>query len=207
MAAFRTAEQLGADGIELDVHLSRDGAPVVIHDETVDRTSNGTGTVAAMRASELLDLDIGSWFDKRFAGERIPLLADVLAWAGDRLRINIEIKHRDAGQAVLELLTDFPAARVLISSFNHKLLFRLRQQRPDLPIGFLSDTRFWRLAMRRAVVCRAESFHPAARFCSRTLIAAGQRQGLTIYPWTVDSDTDKRRMLWLGVDGLFTNTP
>ncbi len=207
MAAFRAAEDAGADGIELDVHLSRDGLPVVIHDETVDRTTDGTGAVAGLTVPELLDLDAGSWFSPEFAGEPIPLLADVLAWAGERLRLNIEIKSEDAGQAVLDLLGQFPCARVLVSSFNHKLLRRMRQHDNGLPIGFLVDSRFWRLAAKRARACSAESFHPPARHTTRALVSWCHNNGLKVFPWTVDSRSGKRSLCRAGVDGYFTNRP
>lgn len=207
MAAFRLAEEAGADGIELDVHLSRDGLPVVIHDDTVDRTTSGSGLVSDKTAAELLDLDAGSWFASGYTNESIPLLTDVLAWAGDRVRLNIEIKSEDAGQVVLETLKDFPQARALISSFNHKLLFRMRQKNHHLPIGFLVDSRFWRLAVRRAIVCAAESFHPQQKHVTRALVSYCHKHNLAVYPWTVDTPARKNSLRRIGVDGFFTNIP
>ena len=207
MAAFMAAEAAGADGIELDVHLSREGVPVVIHDETLNRTTSGSGPVAEKSTAELLELDAGTWFSPEFAGEPIPLLADILAWVGDRLKLNIEIKSDDAGQAVLETLGKFPQARVLVSSFNHKLLLRMRQSDSRLPIGFLSDSRFWRLAARRAVACSAVSFHPPERHVPRTLVDWCHKHNLAVYPWTVDSRARQRSLKRIGVDGFFTNIP
>ncbi len=207
MTAFRLAEAAGADGIELDVHLSRDGRPVVIHDETVDRTTSGSGLVSDKTAAELLDLDAGSWFSPDYANESIPLLTDVLAWAGDRMRLNIEIKSEDAGLVVLEVLKAFPQARILVSSFNHKLLFRMRQLDHSLPIGFLTDSRFWRLAVRRAIACAAESFHPQQKYVTRSLVSCCHQHNLTVYPWTVDSPSRKNSLRRIGVDGFFTNIP
>ncbi len=207
MAAFRAAEAAGADGIEFDVHLSRDGVPVVIHDETIDRTTSGRGPVGEKTTAELLDLDAGAWFSSEFTGEPVPLLAEVLAWAGDRLRLNIEIKHAAAGHAVLETLKEFPQARALVSSFNHKLLFRMRQADSRLPIGFLSDSRFWRLAVKRAVACSASSYHPPERHVPRTLVDYCHRYNLAVYPWTVDSPVRQNSLQRIGVDGFFTNMP
>ena len=207
MAAFRAAEVTGADGIELDIHLSRDGIPVVIHDETVDRTTNGSGPVAAKNIAELLDLDIGSWFSADYAGERIPLLTEVLAWIGSRMRLNIEIKDQHAGQAVLAVLKDFPAADVLVSSFNHKALVRLRQIDNRLPIAFLTESPFWRLAVRRALDCSAESFHPKAVFLTRNLVSFCHAHGLKVYPWTDGKLLREKEMRRRGVDGFFTDLP
>ena len=207
MVAFRLAEAAGADGIELDIHINRDGLPVVIHDETLDRTTSGAGPVSTIDTASLLGLDAGGWFADDYLGERVPLLAEVLTWAGDRIRVNIEIKSAEAGQAVLETLRDFPRARVLVSSFNHKLLCHLRQTDASLPIGFLIDSRFWRLAARRAVSCAAESFHPPVKHVSRAMVTWCHRHNLTVYPWTVDAPERKRALLRLGVDGFFTNIP
>ena len=92
MAAFLLAAEMGADGIELDVHLSADVELVVIHDHAVDSTTDGQGPVSALSLAELQQLDAGSWFAPRFAGERIPTLRQVLEAVGQRLLINVEIK-------------------------------------------------------------------------------------------------------------------
>jgi len=207
MAAFALAEAIGADGIELDVHLSRDGVPVVLHDETVDRTTDGCGHVEDLTLDQLQQLDAGSWFDPDSAGERIPTLDEVLTWAGARLRINIEIKSAAAGRAVLQLLAAHPQARVLVSSFDHALLAGLRRQSPELPLGFLCDTRFWRRSLQRAIAAGAESFHPEVHFCSRPLVEACHRHGLKVYPWTVDAPRRQSSLKRIGVDGWFSNLP
>ena len=207
LAAFMLAEQAGADGIELDVHLSRDGVPVVIHDESVDRTTDGCGPVSTFTLHNLKRLDAGRWFAPEFLGEPIPTLADVLSWANNRLRLNIEIKSTQAGRAVLAILDEYPEANVLVSSFQHGLLFALRQISPDLPIAFLTDSRFWRVALKRAVACRAESFHPPVQHTTRLLIRACHRLGLAVYPWTVDESGQQRRLVRMGIDGLFTKHP
>jgi len=207
LAAFRAAEDAGADGIELDVHLSRDGVPVVIHDETVDRTTDGHGRISSMSVGQLQQLDAGSWFSPAFSGEKVPTLEEVFSWAADRLRFNVEIKAGPAGLAVIELLRAFPQARVLVSSFDHALLEKLRLQDPDLPLGFLIDSRFWRRAVRMAVDSRAESVHPRYDLLSRSLMAACHRNGLAVHCWTVDSPDVCISLRRLGAAGLFTNDP
>ncbi|AMV72985.1 glycerophosphodiester phosphodiesterase [Desulfuromonas carbonis] len=207
LAAFRAAEADGADGIELDVHLSRDGVPVVIHDETLERTSDGRGPVRDFTLAELRRLDAGSWFGTPFAGEGLPTLEEVFTWAENRLRINVEIKDAAAGHKVLELLQAYPQVRVLVSSFDHRLLALMRQQAPRLPLGFLCDTLFWHRALSRAVAAGAESFHPRVDRTSRQLVQACQRHGLRVYPWTVNSPRQALRLRRLRVDGLFTNYP
>jgi glycerophosphoryl diester phosphodiesterase len=207
LAAFAAAEAAGADGIELDVHLSRDGVPVVIHDATVDRTTNGRGAVDRLRLDDLRRLDAGSWFSPQFAGEPVPTLEEVLNWAEGRLRLNLEVKKYAAGRSILALLPRYPRVRVLISSFDHDLLAALRRLDPWLPLGFLVESVFWRRSVRRAVSAGAECLNPRFELISRPLLTACRRHGLAVYPWTVDSPRQIAGLARLGVDGVFTNNP
>lgn len=207
MAAFRAAESAGVDGIEFDVRLSRDGVPVVIHDDTVDRTTDGQGRVNRMSVSELQGLDAGRWFGSGFDGERLPTVEEVLLWAGEGLRLNLEIKDPDAGAPVLELLRSYPRSRALISSFDHEILFRLRRADPLLPLAFLLDSPFWRLPLKRAAACGAESLNPRQDRVSRAMIAASHRLGLAVTPYTVDDPGRLDDLLRLGVNGVFSNLP
>ena len=104
MAAFAAAVEYGVDGLELDIHMSRDGVPVVIHDETLDRTTDGHGRVCDKSWAQLQKLDAGSWFSGAFTGEPVPALEEVLKTFGGRVRLNLEIKAFDAGVAVLEFV-------------------------------------------------------------------------------------------------------
>jgi len=207
LAAFRAAEAAGAAGIELDVHLSADGVPVVIHDETVERTTDGRGPVAGLTLRQLRRLDAGSWFAPEFADATLPTLEEVFEWAASRLRLNLEIKAEAAGVAVLELLRRYPEACVLVSSFDHQLLERLRARCAELPLGFLSESPFWRRAVARAVRCGAASFHPRRDRLTRPMLEVCRRQGLAVFPWTVDSPREAAALRRLGAAGLFTNDP
>lgn len=207
LAAFIAAEQAGAQGIEMDIHLTRDGVPVVIHDASVDRTTNGSGPVSQMTRSELRQLDAGSWFGPAFAGEPVPTLEEVLAWAEDRLRLNLEIKDVSSKRAVLPLLARYPRARVLLSSFNYRLLATLRQEDGRLPLGLLMEGMAWGRALRQAVALGVESLHPREDRVGRPLMARCRHLGLPVYPWTVDDPGRVRRFSALGVGGVFSNNP
>ncbi len=207
MMAFAAAVECGADGIELDIHLTRDGIPVVIHDETLQRTTGGYGPVAARTWQQLQQLDAGSWFAAEFAGETIPSLEEVLQTFGGRLRLNLEIKEFRAGMAVLELLGRYPAAEIVVSSFNDDLLCRLRSEDDQLPIAVLFDSGNWRQAVQIAQNLSARAFHPAVKLVTRPMIAACAHAGLPVSVWTVDRPCVARSLVRAGVSGLFTNDP
>jgi glycerophosphoryl diester phosphodiesterase len=207
LAAFREAEAAGADGLELDVHLSRDGVPVVIHDDTVDRTTDGSGAVGALTFREIRSLDAGCWFGRQFAGEPLPTLEEVFRHAGKRLRLNVEIKTAAAGIAVLALMKRYPRNPVLVSSFDHDLLTALRREEAGLSIGFLTDASDWQWDLEKAAVLGAESFHPREDLVDAEVVLACRARRLTVYPWTVDEPQRLAALYRFGVDGVFCNDP
>jgi len=207
MAAFSAAVACGADGLELDIHLSRDGIPVVIHDETLDRTTDGQGLVEVKTWPQLQMLDAGSWFSRSFTGELIPALEDVLESFGGQIRLNLEIKDLGAGEAVCELLKRHPDADCVISSFDYLLLARLRSADDRLPIAVLFESGNWRHAVRFASGLRAVAFHPEGGQVNRPMISACQRAKLPVYVWTVDDPEGARSLFRAGVAGVFTNQP
>jgi glycerophosphoryl diester phosphodiesterase len=147
MPAFERAVELGTDAIELDVHLTADGKLAVIHDETVDRTTDGTGAVAAMTMADLRGLDAGFSFtdaDGRFphrgAGLRIPTLAEVLAWLPEGVGLVVEIKARGAADAVVKALRRTAvrkAGRASVISFDEAAIDRVHELDPELTTGYL----------------------------------------------------------------------
>lgn len=207
MAAFLKAVESGADGIELDLHLSRDKVPVVIHDETLERTTSGRGMVAQLDVAMLRQLDAGSWFSPEFSGESLPTLTEVLTGFAGRLRLNLEIKQFAAGAAVLELLKNYPAAEVVVSSFDHDLLCQMRKVDPCLPLAVLFEKGDWRRALQAAVDLAAVSFNPAAELVSGPMIVACSQAGVPVHVWTVDDLSLARSLVRSGVSGLFTNDP
>lgn len=207
LAAFEAAVADGADGIEMDIHLSRDGVPVVIHDETLDRTTDGCGPVAAASLAQLKRLDAGGWFAAAFAGEPVPTLETVLATFGGRVRLNLELKEFRAGLVVLELLGHYPEADIVVSSFDLELLCRLRAVDSRLPLAVLCDSGSWRRALVTARDLRACAFHLAVGQVCRPLVAACARAGLPVSVWTVDCPEQARSLVRTGVAGLFTNAP
>ncbi|OQY24862.1 MAG: hypothetical protein B6I35_00570 [Anaerolineaceae bacterium 4572_32.2] len=219
LAAFEKAVELGADGIEFDVHLSADGAPVVIHNFTVDETTNGSGRVADMSLAQLEELDAGSYFDPAFAGERIPTLAQVLEAVGSRLLLNIELKHfspRDNGleRAVIAQIEQYQRGRdndnrILLSSFNPFSLRRAKKIAPYIPVGLLYALEL-PLPLRRAWLAPLaphEARHPKHTMVNASYMDWAQRRGYRVNTWAVNDSDEMRRLIALGVDGIITPVP
>ncbi|HHS97904.1 MAG TPA: glycerophosphodiester phosphodiesterase [Chloroflexi bacterium] len=215
LAAFRRAAELGADGIELDVRLSADGVPVVIHDAVVDHTTDGTGRVADLPLAALKELDAGSWFDPAFAGERIPTLDEVFEEIGDTLLINVELKpekDRRIGEAVVRRVERHGLFdRVLLSSFDPFILRRVRRLTPHIPLGFLYEvaplSRLARLLAWAMPDLRPEAVHPHWRLIRREVVHRAHSRGQRVIAWTVDAPDAMRHLIDWGVDGIITNHP
>ncbi len=217
LAAFAAAIDAGAHMIELDVSLTKDRKLVVIHDDTVDRTTNGSGKVNALSLDELGHLDAGSWFHPRFKMARLPTLAQVLDMAKGRLLVNIEIKSEafesdgpvDAVERqVLSLVQDKKMlADVLVSSFDWRVLARLRRLDPGVAIGLLAevpaDDRLFDWIDR----LKAFSWHPDYRVLTRRQVDTLHSAGVNVFPYTVGGCIDTQAMLAMGVDGMFVDDP
>jgi glycerophosphoryl diester phosphodiesterase len=207
MTSFQAALSCGADGIELDVHLSADGVPVVIHDNTLERTTDGAGRVEQVLWPNLQELDAGSWYADDYSGEPIPSLEEVLRAFSGQLRLNVEIKEFAAGKAVLELLSNFPDADILVSSFNCDLLSKLKTEKRELPLAVLFEGSIWSKALAFAKELQAGSFHPRIDKLSRPMVSSCHELGLAVYPWTADKPHVVRKIQRIGVDGFFANNP
>jgi glycerophosphoryl diester phosphodiesterase len=213
MAAFLAAIEFGVDGLELDVHRSKDGELVVCHDERVDRTTNGKGNISDLTWEELRQLDAGGWFDSRFAGERLPLLSWVLPEvkrAG--ILINIELKtdilsYPGIEEQVIQLLQQFDLVEsCIISSFNHYSLMRVAQLCPELKTAVLYSAHLfqpWEYAGR----IKAAALHPKQYSVSPELVAAADQNGIIVNPWTVNDPARIRAMIACGVNAVISDYP
>jgi len=213
LAAFNRGLETGADGFEFDVHMSKDGEVVVIHDETVTRTTNGSGWVRDMTRSELTALDAGSWFDIRFKGERIPTLREVLGLIADRSKlINIELKsgmviYPHIERKVIEVLSEFDILdKTIISSFNHYSLRMVKGVEPKVRTGILYMEGLvepWIYASH----VPADALHPAFYLVTPEIVRGAHDAGLSVNVWTVDRADDMKMMVTSGVDTVITNCP
>ncbi len=213
LAAFHKALELGADGIELDVRLCADGTPVVIHNPSVDATTDGSGSVAQMTLRELKQLDAGAWFAPAFAGERIPTLEETLAAVGGRLLVNIELKGkailgRRLVRATVDLIERYCLAeRVLVSSFNPLLLHRVQRIAPKIATGLLYLWAFLPGVAQRVAPQPYTALHPSVGILTQDHRDWIRRHPYRIHVWTVDEPTEMRRLIEWGVGGIITNTP
>ncbi len=215
LAAFRLALETGADGVELDVQVCRDGEVVVIHDFTVDATTDGQGRVKDKPLAELKELDAGSWFDARFAGQRIPTLQEVMVEVGPQLLLNIELKTKGLDSAslaaeVVRLIEDHNLGhRAIVSSFNPLALRQVKRLNPRINTGLLY---FFDLPghLARSLLIflgHPDALHPEKGLITRKYVAWAKARGYRVNAWTVDEPAEMERLIALGVDGIITNRP
>lgn len=207
IAAFLAAADAGAHMVELDLQASRDGALVVIHDETVDRTTDGRGRVADMTLDELMRLDAGSWFGERFAGERIPTLDLVFEAMAGRCGLNVELKTDGIEASVCALFRKYSAhGSSIVSCFDREALERVGKADPSVRTALLSEMRRDELVMTASAI-GAYAVNPRADMVDADLCESAHAHGLKVYPWTVDEPELMRFLFRAGVDGIMTNRP
>lgn len=214
MSSFAMAYEMGADAIELDVHLSKDGKVVVIHDDTVDRTSNGSGSVKDMTHAELLELDFSNG-KVGFLKAKIPLLEEVFEFAYQKnIFVNVELKENlyQNGFPIIEKVMEIEkkyqmSENVIYSSFNHYLLREIKKISKSIPTGILylgGLVDIWEYAEKLA----AQAIHPHyLSLNDKDLVTQCHNRHIAVNPWTVDSEPDILAMLQAGVDGIISNKP
>jgi glycerophosphoryl diester phosphodiesterase len=215
MSAFELAVKLGAKAIELDAMLSRDGIPVVIHDHTLERTTNGHGLVGDHDFSDLSCLDAGSWFSEVYKREEISSLHHVLKRFTNKILINIELKnyhapHDDLSETVIQLIDESNLwDSVLFSSFLPGNLRLIRKRNPSAKVALLCATgiKGWIFRSPFYRHLSSEIIHPAIEDVDQVYIQCEHRNGRRVHVWTVN-DKEKAKELFLSdVDGIFTDDP
>ena len=208
LSAFRAAIDAGADMCELDVQLTRDGAVVVIHDDTVERTTDGKGEVAKLTLEELKRLDAGAKFKgSAIKGERIPTLDEVFSVTSGKCGLNIELKAGGVENLVAQIMQARNAfGDSIVSSFDWDYLKKIQQLHFNIRVGLLAEEKPVDLMMN-AVAMRAHSINPRWDMVTADLCKAAHERGLKVYTWTVDADARMRALIECGVDGIMTNFP
>ena len=215
LAAFRKAIDTGSDMMELDVRFSKDAQMVVIHDDTLDRTTNGRGKVSDYTLKELKQLDAGSWFAPQISSEQIPTLKEVLELAKGKIPVNIEIKDDSRGQYKITDLADRAlqevkkagmAEGVIFSSFYPSSLQRIKERDPRMWVALLYH-RDWQ-SLGEVTGGRAFSVvNLRHSFLTREKIRRIHQEGMKVNTYTVNSEEEMEKFIGWGIDGIITNHP
>ena len=214
--AFRmAAEKTNADGIESDVHISKDGQLVIFHDASVERTSNGTGFIRDLTYAQLLELDIGAWKSPEFAGQHIWTLGQLLDFCREaRMLLNLELKNYEVfydgleQRVIDEVCARGMQERVFVSSFNHISMQRFKDLCPEIETGLLYDKPL--LDMEHYLLpSNADNMHPRYMLLQYQpeLMDLFHGRGMKVNTWTVNDAADMRDMIHRGVDGIISNYP
>ncbi len=199
LEAFQAARDAGVYGVELDIHCSADGVPVVIHDDLLQRTTNGLGSVTEKTVAELRELDAGN-------NQYVPTFDEVVSLASGRLHFDIEIKGKNCEQAVLDILRRHPGTRAVISSFDWDVLKKVRTLDPSFELWVLTPTiSSEALDAARDLGATALAVHYLA--VSGSSMDKATSAGLDVVAWTVNTQNEADRLRSLGVTGICTDDP
>jgi len=218
MAAFDKAFEMKADYIEIDVQMTLDGRLVAIHDTTIDRTTNGTGSVGDYTLEELRQLDAGSWFGEQFAGEQIPTFEEVLDRYRGKIGILIELKSPELYPGVEEKVADALIERnmhkpnnqkIIIQSFNHGSVQKSKELVPNIPHGVLAGLSWADVTDEQLAefAAYADFFNPNMNIVTHELVEGVQDKEMKMFPYTVRTQEQADNLFELGVDGIITDFP
>jgi len=213
IAAFELAVEMGADAIELDTMLSADGVPVVIHDQSLERTTNGSGSVASKAVAEIKQLDAGSMFEAKFAGEKIPTLEEVFSAVGQEILINVELKnYASTFDRLPEIVVDLVikkglSNRVLLSSFNPIALIKAKKASDKIRRAALIGG--GPKIVRGIIEWFTDYFalHPEVSLVNQGMVDKHHNAGHKVNVWTINEESVMMKLLFMGVDGLITDKP
>jgi len=212
LVAIEEASRIGAAMTEIDVRRTADGHIVLMHDETVDRTTNGSGAVSALTLEDLCCLDAGAWKGDQFAGETVPTLADILDLCRDRgMCLCIEIKQHDIAPDVAALIEGAGMVHgTVVISFDFDCVCQMRKANPRISTGWLTakiDPAELDDMLDRVL---AEGIPVISALCTQLTPEVVDRcrlRGITLYAWTIDDETEARRYADMGVDVIASNRP
>ncbi|MBL0013870.1 MAG: glycerophosphodiester phosphodiesterase [Flavobacterium sp.] len=205
LISFQKAIELGVDGIELDVHLTSDNHVVVIHDESVDRTTSGTGLVNSLTLDALKSLRIDNLYE-------IPMLQEVLNFIDKKIFVNIELKGKNTAKPVADLIERYVLEKnwtynhFLVSSFDWNALQEVRSLSPNIAIGVLTETDL-KLAIDFAKFTNAKSVHPYFQLLTMENVKQMHQDGFQVFPWTVNAQEDIHKIKSMKVNGIISDFP
>jgi glycerophosphoryl diester phosphodiesterase len=218
IASFQGAISMGADMVELDVQLTKDGEVVVFHDEKITRCTNGKGRIVDHTLIELKALDAGSWFDKKYQAAKIPMLAEVLSLCRDKIAVNIEIKTEAVTIAVAGGIEEFTLKiieqsgmreHVVFSSFDPRAIRHLKEIDSSATVAILFEKGHYASALPSAIIesLGADAFNCSRDELSDKWLANLKLNNIPLNIYTVNDENKMRRLIKMGVSGIFTNNP
>ena len=215
LTAIKKAIEMKADGIEIDIQLTKDGKIVVIHDWKVDRTTTGRGFVYELDFGYIRSLDAGQWYTKDFIGEVVPTLEEVLDILPNDMMLNIEIKdiarkHSNIEEKMLEVLKKYPEKfnNIIVSSFHHDKIRKLQELEPKLKLALLTDSEFIEIEKYLSTNgLNSYSYHPEINLISKKDVDILHKKGIKIFVWKVNKEEDLDYLLSMEIDGVITNYP
>ena len=214
LSAFRQAIEMNSDAVELDAKLLKDNTVIVLHDTTLERTTNGKGSVYQFGYDEIKNLDSGSHFSSKFSNERIPRLSEIFDEMGDKILINVELTNYaqpwdKLPRSVISLVhRNNLKKRILLSSFNPWALLVAKRVDPEIPRALLvhsGEPGVIRMVLKRII--DHEAFHPHFSLVSEKQMSEAKRDHKKVNVWTVNETSQMMELLDLGVDGLITDFP
>lgn len=207
--AFEKAAELQVDAVEMDIRLSKDQQIVVIHDDTVERTTDGRGHVSDLTLAELKNLDAGGWFGDEFRGTKIPTLEEVIATLKNKTMLWVEVKQQGMEEKLLKLLYDYNVTHsVVVISFILPALSKIRRLHPQIATGALFGIRGGaKRITQHALSHYADIVNIPKGKVTRKIINDAHLHGLTVGAWTVNKEKEMRKLIALGVDAITTDYP
>lgn len=213
MFSFKKALELGATGIETDVQMTLDGVLVLIHDEYVNRTTNGVGLVKDFTYAALSNLDAGSWFDKKYSSEKIPTAEELIIFAKENgILLNLEIKngvikYPGIEDKLIKMIFKYNYQdKVILSSFNHYSMVTCKEISKEIKTGLLYMAGIY----HPEVYCKytgADALHPLFYSINKEIIDNAKKEGILVNPFTVNEEIHMKNLIAAGVNGLITNYP
>jgi len=208
LSAMAAAVEAGAEFAELDVGLTRDGEVVLMHDRTVDRTTNGTGDLGAFSLNELRVLEAGSWFSEEFDGEPIPTLREVIRFARGRLKLNIEIKTSREEPTIAAAVVDIIRSEgfgeeCMVTSFSRETVEEVKRIAPELRTGFIFGEDYPEDVFEGGWDVLSSNHEVV----DSVFVARAKESGKSVHVWTVDERELMLKLIALGVDGIISNRP
>lgn len=213
MLSFEKAIELGCNGIETDVQLTKDGVLILIHDEKINRTTNGTGWIKDYSCKKLSKLDAGSWLSKEFTEERIPTAEELISLVKNKdIIINFELKnsivpYEGMEEKILSLIYKHNMQhKVVLSSFNHYSMAKCREISKEIKTGILYAEGLYR-PYAYAKTLGANAIHPSYQVINEEVVRESQEAGIDVNIYTVNDEKHMRHFLNMKVDGIITNFP